>query len=141
MMRNLCPLWPVAVLVRPLEAWPSGPPIHDGLLTQSGYVFHSTPGPGEHLVPLDSYMSGLPAWRHDLLPAYQPLVYQRLLEALQNPRPWFPGDNCQHAVTRVVTGEAQSRTMQAIGGVGILVGLVALLNQKPEPSRCRRKRR
>lgn len=122
-------LWPVAVLERAPTGWPSGPAIHYGILTVGELVFHNTPCLGEHLDIADEFLQGLAAWRRDILPEYQAAAHNRLIEALENPQPYRAGYNCQHSVFRVLTGTAQSPTMQGICvGLGI-AGAICLAYQ------------
>lgn len=130
---DLC-FWPVAVLARPATGLPSGPPIHHMLLLHNGLVFHNTPEQGEHLDLLDASLQGLPAWRWYIASEHQVAAHVRLIEALENPRPYHGTlNNCQHTVSRIVTGVAQSPTLRLAGlcvGIAGFIGFACQIDRR-----------
>ena len=97
-------------------------------ILNGGLVFHNTPEEGEHLDSPEVALKGLPASRWDIASEHQAAAHMRLMAVIRNPQPYHAlNNNCQHTVSRIVTGVAQSPTLQGvafwlgIGGVGMLV--------------------
>lgn len=106
---------------------------------RDGSAFHNTPEQGEHLDLLGASLKGLPAWRWDIAPEHQVAAHARLIEALENPRPYHGFlNNCQHTVSRIVTGVAQSPTLRAVVLCMGIAGFIGIACQADKPTRlCR----
>lgn len=85
-------------------------------------VFHTTPEFGDHLSDLLGFGAGLQVFRYFYPIA--PGADERLFERALNPQPWSVFRNCQHCATYILTGHAQSPTLQGV--VVTLVGVAAL---------------
>jgi hypothetical protein len=108
-----------SIVIRPKIA---GLVDHVGLQFPSGEVLHATPGRNAHVSSLAEFAEGKPVSRKPVgcNPA---LVLQRARQELARNRPYDSGfNNCEHLVSRVLSGNGVSP--QAVGIVAI-AGLVA----------------
>lgn len=119
------------ILRRAPTRWPSGPAIHWGLgvkdgLTGQWFVWHSTPGKGEHWDPLEIFAGGFVVVANEVVLA--PALWLRLLRASNQPQAYDPLlRNCQHSVTEVVDGKPASPAVLQIGAILIAAVLVAFV--------------
>lgn len=124
----------------------AGPRIHWGVgiydsVTRSYIgVFHTTPECGDHLSSLAGFGAGLEVYRY-----YYPVAdgaWDRLRERAMNPQPWSLFQNCQHSASYILSGQAQSPTLQvatvAIVSAAAMAVVVAASEQQQHP--CRRRR-
>ena len=117
---------PIAVLIQPLVDLPSGPLFHYMLLIENGLAFHNIPIFGERIDTAARAIQGLQTKVLLRIPRKnQHAIKQRLVESINNPRPYHPTlNNCQHTITRIVSGTASSPVLQ--GFVAATICLISI---------------
>ena|ERR1700722_9218486 len=119
---------------------------HDIWVAPNGKCFHS-PGPGDYFREddLESALKGA-KWLFVISYATTYGAFQEQFKRAESivGLPWsLPSANCQHTVSWVTTGKAESFQWGALLGLGLVVGLpvaVAALNQPPKRRRRRTRR-
>ena len=103
---------------------------HKGIALGDGRVYHNTPVAGEHVSSADDFRNGHRLYAQHLSADER----RRTLSAAQSePRRHYNvvTNNCEHTVTRAVTGDASSRQLEAwAAGIG-LGALVFALTRRP----------
>lgn len=102
-------------------------------------VFHTTPEHGDHFADYAVFSAELQVLRYFVEVA--PGAQSRLFHRAMYPQPWSPFRNCQHLVTWILTGRAQSPTLQGITVAVVSVAAVTALVAMQEPAKLPRKRR
>lgn len=119
-------------LTRPPLYWSVGPKVHWGLgvVNHWGehFVFHSTPGLGEHACTYTEFAAGLDATRE--LIAETVGMRQRLLAKQLSPGKYDAAThNCQDSVNEIIFGRPSSPTRQLAVVSGVAAGLFWLLTR------------
>lgn len=100
---------------------------HYGVVLHDGFVLHNTWQRGEHVSSMQSFANG----REVRVQRQRPEVQERVLfnasAIIRHPRSYnFFSNNCEHTVTRCLTGKGHSPALGVLSVAALLVGAVVL---------------
>jgi len=110
---------------------PKWPVQHKGLYLGNNLVFHCTPENGEHISSLDEFSQGevVTVIKRGVEGAYE--IQQRLMGRLQSMETYkYLSNNCEHAVSRMVSGNPDSPQLRVIAGATVSLLLLWAITRR-----------
>lgn len=103
---------------------------HYGIVLLNGCVLHNTPSEGEHASTASEFAAGHEPRLHPVRGEMRAWVLHNASAVLANPRGYdLFVNNCEHTVTRILTGEPSSSQLQACTTILASVGVIWLLSK------------
>lgn len=100
---------------------------HVGLLVEGWGVFHNSPGKGEHVSSLQEFADGKEVRFFEVQGMEPFTVIARINKMLEAPQPYSPFYNCEHTISKVLTGDAESPQLQnALAGLCLLMLVIGI---------------
>lgn len=95
---------------------PKGLLIHKSVYLGGGKVFHNTPKKGEHISDINDFSKGRPITVEKTQLSGSHLALRRVAISLKAKRKYYAtSNNCEHSVTRVIHGKAESSQLKIFG--------------------------